>query len=74
MVKTDDFRGLPFLEVTTHCVTNLAGQLGNRVRFGNNGFSEGARDETSLGSLFNHENQFIHRRLSKMTSGPLFTY
>jgi len=41
MVKTDDFGGLPFLEVTTHCVTNLTRQLGNRVRFGKNGFSEG---------------------------------
>ena len=72
MVKTGDFRSLLFLEVTTHCITNLARQLGNRVRFGKNGFSEGARDETSLLGIFNHENQFIHRRLSQMTGGPFF--
>jgi len=51
MVKTDDFWGLPFLEVATHCITNFARQLGNRVCFGKNGFSEGARKEASLGSL-----------------------
>jgi len=56
MVKTDDFRGLPFLEVAPHCITNFARQLGDRVCFGKNGFSAGARDETSLGSLFNHKN------------------
>ena len=52
MVKTDDFWALPFFEVTTYCVTNLARQLGNRVCFGKNRFSERARDEASLGSLF----------------------
>ena len=68
MVKTDDFWGLPFLEVTTHCITNLARQFSNRVCFGKNGLSEGTRDEASLGSFFDHENQFIHRRSSRIIS------
>ena len=69
MVKTDDFRGLPFLKMTTHCITNLARQLRKRVCFGKNGFSEGARGEPSLRGLFDHENQFIHRRPLKMLGG-----
>ena len=63
MVKTDDFRNLPFLEMAPHCITNLAGQLGYRVYFGKNGFSDGARDETSLGSLFNHKNEAPRSKL-----------
>jgi hypothetical protein len=50
MVKADDFLGLPFLKVTTHCITNLARPLGNRVYFGKNGFPEGARDALPSGA------------------------
>ena len=52
MVKTDNLRGLPFLEVTTDRITNLARQLGNRVRLGENGFSKRARYEAILRSRY----------------------
>ena len=71
MVKTDDLRRLPFLEVTTDRITNLAGQLGERVCLCENGFSERACEEPTLRSLFDHEDQFTHRHPLIMNERPV---